>query len=279
MHSFPDLVRPLRSERVTLRFESERDIPEVLIAHQDDPTLHARLGLHRPPSGAELGRRVERAAAERAAGNIVRFTILEPGSDVCRGQLDVHRVDWHDLRAEAGIWVAPGFRGRGLGSAALRLGAAWLFDVCGLERLELLTEPDNAAMIAAAKAAGLVEEGVLRAYVNERDRRVGPDDPVAAAGRLGGRMKEWRVPLPDGVRTPFEVYVNGVPQELGTDYRVSEGELVFARELVSQKLGLRAWLLGFWGIGTYKRNDEIDVRYELNGQPMLAHALEIRPPG
>jgi hypothetical protein len=91
-------------------------------------------------------------------------------------------------------------------------------------------------------------------------------------------MKEWRVPLPEGVRTPFEVYVNGVLQELGTDYRVSGGELVFERELVSQKLGVRAWLLGFWGIGTYKRNDEIDVRYELNGQATVAHALKIKPP-
>jgi hypothetical protein len=91
-------------------------------------------------------------------------------------------------------------------------------------------------------------------------------------------MKEWRVPLPAGVGTPFEVYVNGVRQELGTDFRVSEGELVFTRELVSQKLGVRAWLLGFWGIGTYKRNDEVDVRYEVDGQPMLAHALKIRPP-
>jgi hypothetical protein len=85
----------------------------------------------------------------------------------------------------------------------------------------------------------------------------------------------WRVKLPPGVRDPFEVYVNGVRQELGTDYRVRAGELVFARELVQQKLGARAWLLGFWGIGTYKRNDEVDVRYELNGQPMVAHALPI----
>lgn len=91
-------------------------------------------------------------------------------------------------------------------------------------------------------------------------------------------MREWRVPLPEGVRTPFEVYINGIRQELGTDYRVSDRELVFTRELVSQKLGLRAWLLGFWGIGTYKRNDEVDVRYEVNGQPMLAHALEIKAP-
>ncbi len=88
------------------------------------------------------------------------------------------------------------------------------------------------------------------------------------------------MPLPDGVRSPFEVYVNGIKQELGTDYRVSEGELVFGRELISQKLGLKAWLLGFWGIGTYKRNDEVDVRYELDdGRPTVAHALEIRPPG
>jgi hypothetical protein len=70
--------------------------------------------------------------------------------------------------------------------------------------------------------------------------------------------------------------VNGVPQELGSDYRVQAGELLFERELVQQKLGLRAWLLGFWGIGTYKRNDEIDVRYEVDGRPMVAQGLEVR---
>ena len=86
------------------------------------------------------------------------------------------------------------------------------------------------------------------------------------------------MPLPPGVRPPFEVYVNGVRQELGTDYRVSEGSLMFGRELVRQKLGARAWLLGFWGIGTYKRNDEIDVRYELDGRPMVAHGLDVIPP-
>jgi hypothetical protein len=69
-----------------------------------------------------------------------------------------------------------------------------------------------------------------------------------------------------------------VPQELGADYRVSGGELLFERELVKQRLGFRAWVLGFWGIGTYKRNDEVDIRYEVDGQPMVAHALEITPP-
>jgi len=86
------------------------------------------------------------------------------------------------------------------------------------------------------------------------------------------------VRLPPGVRPPFEVYVNGVRQELGPDFRVSSGELVFHRELVRQKLSGWAWLVGFWGIGTYKRNDEIDIRYELEGRPMVASKLEIRPP-
>lgn len=90
--------------------------------------------------------------------------------------------------------------------------------------------------------------------------------------------RAWRVKLPAGVRQPFEVYVNGVRQELGSDYVVSGGDLVFERELVSQKLGPWAWFLGFWGIGTYKRNDEVDVRYVLEGRPMVAHALEIIPP-
>ncbi len=172
MPSFPELVEPLRSDRVALRFSSERDIPEILIAHQDDPELYARLGLERAPSGAELGRRSEEEPGERAAGVGVRLTILELGSDTCRGQLDVHRVDWDHLRAEAGIWVAPRFRRRGLASAALRLAGHWLLGACGLARLELLTEPGNEGMIAAARAAGLVQEGVLRAYVRERDRRL-----------------------------------------------------------------------------------------------------------
>jgi len=90
--------------------------------------------------------------------------------------------------------------------------------------------------------------------------------------------KRWRVTLPPGVRPPFEVYVNGVRQELGVDYQVSAGELLFDRELVRQKLGAKAWLLGFWGIGTYKRNDEIDVRYEVDGRTTVAHALEVIPP-
>jgi RimJ/RimL family protein N-acetyltransferase len=172
MPPFPDPIEPLRGEGVALRLAAERDIPEILIAHQDDPQLHLGLGYDRPPSGAELGRRIEGEAAERDLGLGIRFTILEPASDVCRGQVDVHRVDWDNQRAELGIWVAPPARRRGLASGALRLAGRWLCEEGGLARVEVLTEPGNAAMIAAARRAGFVEEGILRAYVRERGRRV-----------------------------------------------------------------------------------------------------------
>jgi RimJ/RimL family protein N-acetyltransferase len=172
MPSFPDFDEPLSGQEVQLRLAAERDIPEILIAHQDDPLLAARLGLARPPSGAELGRRTEEAAAERAEGSGVYLTILRPGSDECRGQLDVHDVDWDHRRAQLGIWVAPGERGQGLARGALAVVGAWLLQACGLMRVDLLTEPDNQALIRAAEAAGFRPEGVLRSYLREHRHRV-----------------------------------------------------------------------------------------------------------
>jgi hypothetical protein len=92
-------------------------------------------------------------------------------------------------------------------------------------------------------------------------------------------MPESRVPLPPGVREPFTVFVNGVRQELGRDYRVESGRLVFHRELAKEgKLGFWRWFMGAWGIGTYRRDDQVDVAWEIEGRPQLAHALDIDTP-
>src|SRR5215218_7142995 len=87
-------------------------------------------------------------------------------------------------------------------------------------------------------------------------------------------MEETRVPLPPGVREPFRVYVNGVKQEFGRDYRVADGALVFSKELVKEgKLGFWRWFWGAWGIGTYRRNDQVDVAWHQDGHPQVHHAL------
>jgi RimJ/RimL family protein N-acetyltransferase len=172
MPAFPDLSAPLTGTAAALRLAAERDIPEVLIAHQDDPELYLRLGLVRPPSGAELGRRVEAGPADRATGTAIWLTIVAPGGDECWGQIGVHEVDWDHLRAELGIWVVPRHRGAGLAAEALALCGRWLLDACGLKRLQLLTEPDNAPMRRAAQKAAFREEGTLRGYLRGRGQRV-----------------------------------------------------------------------------------------------------------
>jgi RimJ/RimL family protein N-acetyltransferase len=154
MPSFPELLEPLGDGVIELRLAREWDIPDILVAHQDDPELYRRLGLDRPPSGAELGRRSEAEPALRAAGTGVRMTILESGKETCRGQIDVYRVDWDEGSAEIGLWLAPQVRGRGWAPRALRLAAAWLFGACALQRLALVTDPDNQPMLRAALSAG-----------------------------------------------------------------------------------------------------------------------------
>ena len=89
------------------------------------------------------------------------------------------------------------------------------------------------------------------------------------------RVARSVVKLPRDVRSPFEVYVNGVPQALGADYEVRGGSLVFDRELRKDKISKWRWFLGAWGVGTYRQNDSVDVRYEVEGRPMVAEGLDI----
>jgi hypothetical protein len=83
------------------------------------------------------------------------------------------------------------------------------------------------------------------------------------------------VKLPPQVKPPYEVYVSGVLQRAGSDYRVQGDTLVFDRELRKDKISGWRWFLGAWGIGTYRQHDSVDVRYELNGRPMVAEGLDI----
>jgi len=158
MPEIPELQGRIGDEVVELRAIAGWDIPEILIAHQDDPMLHRLLGADRPPTGAQLGMEVEGAESARLAGGRVSLTLVEPGANYCRGRIDVHEIDWTERSAEIGIWVAPQFRGRGFARRALIAASGWLFDVVGLRRLTLLTGADNEPMLRAGAAAGFVVE-------------------------------------------------------------------------------------------------------------------------
>jgi hypothetical protein len=87
-----------------------------------------------------------------------------------------------------------------------------------------------------------------------------------------------RVDLPDAVTTPYEVFVNGVPQRAGVDFDVVGRALVFRRELAREgRLGFWRWLSLFLGVaGTYRKNDTVDVVYTADGRRTVV-SLEPAP--
>jgi hypothetical protein len=77
-----------------------------------------------------------------------------------------------------------------------------------------------------------------------------------------------QVELPEHVVGPFEVFVNGVPQNEGVDFDRVGRMLVFRRELAEEgRLGFWRWLSLFLGVaGTYRRNDTVDVVFTQDGR-------------
>jgi hypothetical protein len=90
----------------------------------------------------------------------------------------------------------------------------------------------------------------------------------------------WLVKLPPGADPPLGVFVNGVRQTQGVDYEVVKGHLAFKKPLAKEgKLGFWRWLSMFLAIaGTYRRNDSVDVQYELDGKLTVATGLDIQAP-
>ena len=92
-------------------------------------------------------------------------------------------------------------------------------------------------------------------------------------------VERTRVVLPPDVTRPFEVYVNGVRQEEGRDFRVARGELLFERQLRKEgKLGFWRWTSIIVGAaGTYRQNDSVDVVYQRGGRRVVATGLPLEP--
>jgi hypothetical protein len=86
-----------------------------------------------------------------------------------------------------------------------------------------------------------------------------------------------RVELPPDAVRPFQVFLNGVLQQEGTDFRMEGRELVFERPLAQEgRLGFWRWLSLLLGVaGTYRQNDSVDVVYERAGRRVVASNLPI----
>lgn len=71
-----------------------------------------------------------------------------------------------------GYWVAAPARGQGSCTRALRALSRWAFAELALQRVDLITDPDNIASQRVAEKVGFQREGVLRAHLRHPDGRI-----------------------------------------------------------------------------------------------------------
>ena len=78
----------------------------------------------------------------------------------------------HGYRATVGYWVATSERGNGVCTRALRLLSRHALDDLEVQRVDLVTDPDNIASQRVAEKVGYRREGVLRAHLRHPDGRI-----------------------------------------------------------------------------------------------------------
>ncbi|MFJ9648121.1 GNAT family N-acetyltransferase [Streptomyces sp. NPDC101206] len=160
----------LVTERLVLRPHRPEDVDEVLAACQDPeiqrwipvPVPYRRTDaetyvLRTVPGGwrddTEYNFAVRLAGPDGAEGALVASTAVVP-----RGS-HAHEI---------GFWAAPGLRGRGHTTEAVRAVARWAFTEAGCVRLIWRAGVGNTASRAVAEKAGFTFEGVQRAGMEHR---------------------------------------------------------------------------------------------------------------
>jgi RimJ/RimL family protein N-acetyltransferase len=78
----------------------------------------------------------------------------------------------HDYKGTIGYWVAAAARGRGICTRAVRLLARHGLEDLELQRIDLVTDPDNLSSQRVAEKVGFQREGLLRAHLRHPDGRV-----------------------------------------------------------------------------------------------------------
>lgn len=101
------------------------------------------------------------------------------------------------------------------------------------------------------------------------------DVEVPKGSYVAGR----RALLPRGAEAPIKVYRSGVEQAEGADYEIRGREIVFERPILKEeKLSGIRWLSMLIGVvGTYRKNETIDIEYRRGGETKLASDVQVLP--
>jgi RimJ/RimL family protein N-acetyltransferase len=154
----------LRDGDILLRPWTLDDVPAIVAACNDAEIHHWIPAVPSPYTDEDARAFVQ---GEIPGIGAQQFAITQDGLVVGSIGMGVN----NSRTGHVGYWCASEARGRGLTTRALRLLCKHGLEDLRLERLELITDPDNRASQRVAEKVGFQREGVLRSHLPHPDGR------------------------------------------------------------------------------------------------------------
>ncbi|MHA5054858.1 GNAT family N-acetyltransferase [Streptomyces sp. SD15] len=151
----------LKGSKVGLRARHEDDIP-ILQAELYDDVVNSSRSEGRPWRPITPGSKDSRLVVDDKEQQHVPFSVVELDGGTLVGTAVLWNIDNHNRSAHIGLGLLPSSRGKGYGTDVVAVLCHYGFVVRGLQRLQIETLSDNAAMLRSAERNGFVREGVLR---------------------------------------------------------------------------------------------------------------------
>lgn len=151
----------LRGNKVGLRARHDEDIP-ILRTELYDDVVNGSRAESRPWRPITPGTKDPRLVVDDTEQGHVPFSVVELDGGTLVGTATLWGIDTHNRFAHIGLGLLPSSRGKGYGTDVVAVLCHYGFVVRGLQRLQIETLADNAAMLRAAEHNGFVREGVLR---------------------------------------------------------------------------------------------------------------------
>lgn len=159
----------LENERVLLRAIREDDFDNLLPFSLNEPEIWT-YGLVTAAGKNNLRKYINTAVKNMNDKKEYPFIVFDKKANAYAGSTRFYDIQQPWFTAQLGYtWYGKEFQRTGLNRHCKLLILTYVFEEWGLERLEFRADAKNAKSIAAMKAIGFVEEGILRNHMPTAD--------------------------------------------------------------------------------------------------------------
>lgn len=153
---------------IKLRKLEPADLP-FLYQWENDASSWADGNNHNPLSQQDLRDYIASTTGDIYRDGQLRLIIEEIPTNLTLGCIDLFDFDPRNRKAAIGMYIAPEFRGKGVGKAAVQELEKYAFGYLNLRLLYAVIATDNVACSALYKSAGYQSSSPLKGWTLESD--------------------------------------------------------------------------------------------------------------